>query len=277
MKKRMVLMLCGVVAAGMVSPVSATVITALGVDGDGGPTWRSTSDAKLAAFDPNADNAYGSSGYYCSVRDSGDIGNATVIQSLPAFIASVTVSYSPTPDTYNNVSLPYASPWYGKLDDPRLAIAPAVADMASHGIWSGGYTGKVKFFYVTLAQNVTFVLTTILNTHDGYAGQPHYSTEGVRVQTPDGGILADVSVAGYGLNTAADYAFFELSGRAGQVFEVRLDGLGADWNALCTSSGLGFEFVGEYSTPEPATLLILGLGLGGMLFRRTTARGARSF
>ena len=194
---------------------NAAAISHLGNYINYGDGWRSTGDPDkdggggVANSDPNGDNAWGSDGYYVARASA-------VASSLPAYITSVG-------DNRLGISNEVT------YDDATLAIANDVAD--APGVAFLNATPLI--FTFTLAQDATFVLTAIFDT----ATTPSYYVEGITVDGP----TASDDTTGLSGDETVDYAFFEVSGEAGDVFTVTV----ANSNSNYAMSGLGFEAVPE--------------------------------
>ena len=213
---------------------NAATIAHLGNYIDYGDGWRSTGDPDkdggggVAGSDPNGDNAWSSDGYY--VANQGALAS-----SLPGYIASVT-------DNRGGISSDALL-----FDDPTLSIAPVVSADIGGAFWQNAPVT----FTLTLAQDATFVISVIFDAHTN----PAYYIENIAVAGPG----ASDDTTGLTNDGTADYAFFEVSGNAGDVFTVTN---GTGFNAL---AGLGFEAV---PVPEPGTFALALLGLGLIGFRR---------
>jgi len=232
------------VAVSAESALAAT-ISYLGIDTTTGDAWRSTDTVKnvVTGADPNGDNAYGSDGYYVACRASGG-GAINIMSSLPSsYIQSVTAGRSS-----------WAAAYYAQLDDPSQAIGPNVANLPITGLWYADSTGYNDFFTVTLEKDASFVLTTILGT----SPSPGYAATGIRVTCSDS-VTESASIAvGDGVPA---YAFFKLSGAAGQTFTIALTG----GSGVGASSGIAFESV---PVPEPGTLATGLIGLLAYAWRK---------
>ena len=242
-----VIVVLGLVAFLTQSATAATV-TYLGVDTTTTDGWRTTDVSKSATFDPNGDNAYGSDGYYMShgVAPYGT-GGFTLDALLPSYVSSVVPSPAPV-FTYNSSS------FFAKMDDPAQPIGPApVSDLFSTGVWAVAGTADTKFFEVTLQDTATFLAGVIWNVD-----LTGWRTNQIKIIGPGGvsdqvtGLVAAVPV----IDTS--YAFFQLSGNAGDTFEVWMQQ--DDVSVGPGTSGLLFEEV-----PEPSVTVMLISGLVGLL------------
>lgn len=232
--------------------VAATTIEYLGTDTVTKEAWRSTGTSKAASVtgvigaDPNGDNAYGSDGYYVAWKNSDSFGpGADTLSSLPSsYISSVTALQA---GTYYNAG------GYAKLDDPSLAIASTVADLPAAGVWQTDAAGTFDFFTVTLAKDTTFVLTTILGTHDGVTS----NANAIKITSSDD--VTGVTQLITAPDTSPEYAFFKLTGKAGQTFTITLTGNTGNINT--TTTGIAFES----AVPEPSTTVMIISGVAGLL------------
>jgi hypothetical protein len=217
-------------------------VTYLGTDSTTSGAWRSTDVAKTATFDYDRDNAYGSDGYYVAYGMSAWTNPADVSSALPSYIESVTV---------DSALSSYGYEGYPKIDNPEETIGAGVADLPSTGIWNMVTSSQHDFFKIKLTTDKTFILTTILGTNTAGASQ-----------------ATAVTVAGTGVSDSAsyswsghpDYAFFNISGLAGDEFTVSL----TPGSTAASTSGIAFEASAPLSTPEPATCVscitaVLGL------------------
>jgi len=226
----------------------ATTIEWLGVDSTTGAGWRSTNvnlSGKLAQYDPNGDHAYGSDGYFVAWKNvvNSNGGGVDVLSSLPSsYIAGVEALRS---NSYYNSG-------YAKIDDPSQTIGENVADLPATGVWQTDAAGTFDFFKITLAKDATFVLTTLMGTHDQNISNANW----IKITSSDNavGVTQGLPTVGY----SPEYAFFKLSGKAGDTFTVTLTGNEGN-NNTCTS-GLAFE-----SVPEPSSIIMTILGLVGLL------------
>ena len=233
--------------------VAATTIEYLGTDTVTKEAWRSTATSKAASVtgvtgaDPNGDNAYGSDGYYVAWKDvtTGNGSGVDVKSSLPSsYISSVTGVRT---NTYYNAD------GYAKLDDPSLAIASTVDNLPSSGVWQTDAAGTFDFFTVTLAKDTTFVLTTILGNHDGVTS----NANAIKVTSSDDatGVTQLITAP----DASPEYAFFKLTGKAGQTFTITLTGNAGNVNT--TTAGIAFES----AVPEPSTTVMIISGIAGLL------------
>jgi len=236
------------IAAILAQSAAATTIEWLGLDSTTGAGWRSTNvnqSGKLAQYDPNGDHAYGSDGYYVAWKDVVNSNGAgvDVLSSLPSsYIAGV--------EALRNNS--YYNSGYAKIDDPSQTIGENVADLAATGVWQTDAAGTFDFFRITLAKDATFVLTTLLGTHDQNTANANW----IKITSS-----SDATGVTQGLPTVGnspEYAFFKLSGKAGDTFTVTLTG--NEGNNNTCSSGLGFEQV-----PEPSAIVMTVFGLASLL------------
>lgn len=172
--------------------------------------------AKTAAFDPDGDQAYGSDGYYCTYRASGT-GASTAIKALPSYITSV---------AYNTASI-YAVTSYSALDNPQLALSSDVANMGATGsFYYNTASGYMQMFTIVLATNADFLLSAIVDVQSGY------SPTKIKVVGPGN----ESEVTGLTANLIADFAFFRITGGAGDTFVVWMEA-----TVRPGSAGLGFE------------------------------------
>jgi hypothetical protein len=225
----------------------AATIGYLGLDSTTGAAWRSTSTTKTAAYDPDGDGVYGSDGYYIAGGNWREIKSA-----LPDYIGSVTAAHTGETDgTYYATGADSAPNGYGSLDDPSQAIASTVADLSLTGLWQANAIGESSFFTITLKEDATFVLTTILGTHNDGRG----NASAIKVTGPDS-VTRSATILP--ITTAfAEYAFFKLSGKKDDSFTVSLTDNG--WQS--TSSGIAFET----ALPEPSATMMLISAAGGLL------------
>ena len=236
------------IAAVLAQSAAATTIEWLGLDSTTFAGWRSTDvnqAGKLAQYDPNGDHVYGSDGYYVAWKNVTE-GNGSAVDiksSLPStYIAGVEALRD---NSYYNSG-------YAKIDDPSQTITSTVADLPATGVWQTDAAGTFDFFKITLANDAAFVLTTILGTHD----QSTANANAITITSSDDatGVTQSLAAVGY----APEYAFFKLSGKAGDTFTVTLIG-NAGNNNTCTS-GIAFEKV-----PEPSTTVMIISGIAGLL------------
>lgn len=234
-----------VVAGGLAQTAFAATITHVGEDQDTGVNWRVDTTDKPDTFDPDGDDIYGSDGwawakspYTGSSPFSG--GDATIVASLPSYIASVG----------NNGGTFWAFNYtdFGTANDPTT---PSTFE-GNAGQVQGGET-----WTFTLAEDVTFLVGIIANTHNSASQNP--TAIGIRQTNGD---MTDPGTVAYasGLSvTEVSYAFFQISGSAGDAFVVYGSNGGS---ATANATGLSFEAV-----PEPTSHALLGLGglclLGG--------------
>ena len=209
-----------ILAIGIVAPVAADTVTHLGNAIDFGDGWRSTNEFKAtpANSDPDGDNAWGTDGYYVAR-------GATLASSLPGYITSV---------TDNRQGLAVDSVLF---DDPALPIAPDVSPDLGGAFWQNGPIT----FTVTLAQDATFVITVIFDIATSV-----YDVNAITVAGPT---ASDDTTTGT-TNDNVDYAFFEVSGNAGQSFTVTCNHAVAN----VALAGLGFEAV-PAAASTPGTLI----------------------
>ena len=219
--------------------VQGGTVTYLGQDTSTRPDWRTATVAKPAPYDPNGDDVYGSDGYYVAFW-SGSGSAIAVQQSIPDYLSSV------IPDLPST----YGSGGYALLNDPSAGTQPT---NAAAGLWHTGTTTEIDLFDFTLAEDVSFVLGVIHDTHDQ---QVNYNLTEMRVRQGNGSAdsgaqsIASASRIPY-------YQFFAISGVAGDTFIV--SGNGAAGHVTVT--GLTFEKV-----PEPSTFILSALGLLGLAF-----------
>ena len=199
----------------------------LGLDLQTSAEWRSRRVPKSGRFDPNGDSVFGSDGYVIACKPAttqpryGDF--ATVVSSLPPYISSVAVM----PGIRSCFSDSFAA-----LDYPSLPILQEAPKMGITGLWLHDGAGNRKFFTITLARNTSFVLTTIVGTHnDNNSNAVQVGVTGPDKQTKWSDKLWAIG--------HAQHVFFRLSGNAGDSFTICLVG----GEKAATISGLAFEAV----------------------------------
>ncbi|MHB1158022.1 MAG: PEP-CTERM sorting domain-containing protein [Phycisphaerales bacterium] len=242
----------GLAAIGLFAvSAQAATITYLGGDAATGPDWNTASVAKPAAFDPNADNKYGSDGYNLSYR-TGTTDNATLryVISLPAYIASVT--HVVGVGTWGS-----SSSGYPLVDDPTGADANTGLRLRSN-------TANLEqdYLVITLAQNADFVMG-VTSTQGRWVDV--FSTGRLRQTvggSADTGLVDLVSTPVDPVtnpSSKALYDFFRINGSAGDVliFSAKHDFSGFQAGTF----GVTFEAI-----PEPASLGLMALG-GLMMVR----------
>lgn len=220
----------------------AAVITTLGSDTTTGADWRDASVAKPIAFDPNGDNIYGSDGYFMGTYPGSNGFDTTILQSTPSYLSSLSTAYAiPVSNKY------YSSSAYSFFDDPT-----------STGEVRGTlfYTDEAHFTF-TLGEATDFVLTVLVGKNGSDA-----PTSVTINQTVGGSATATFNFPGN--NPVSEYVFFDIAALSGDVFEVVKAGGSQDG-----ITGVGFEVI-----PEPASLVLVGMG-GSLILgrRRTTERG----
>lgn len=234
-------------AAFAASPVLAGTATYLGRDANIGPGWRSTSVAKNPLFDSDGDGAYGSFGYYLPISN-GSAGSVTIDSQLPAYISAVTP----------NALYGETNGFLQMADDPTQPISANVSDITLGYIF-GGNVAEADFLSITLAQPITFTLGIILDHHTnvGYAGSATaYTPNDIRIRQTIGGTgdsgyinMSDVR------NGVIDFAFFSISGNAGDQFTIS-----GTQNGGWSNMGIaGITF--ETPVPEPSTITLYLFGL----------------
>lgn len=221
----------------------AATITYLGQDTSTHADWRTATVDKPFPFDQNGDDIYGSDGYHMAIW-SGSGSAILEREDLPSYIDSTDPLLAGT----------YAHGGYAPINDPAELVQPT---NVAAGLWYQGGTNEQKLFDFTLAQDATFVLGIISNTHN-VGDEYNLTAVGVEpavVTNPD--LIPINSTA-----REAFYEFFLVSGNAGEEFTVWGQGPGS---AIVT--GLTFE-----SVPEPSGLALLMLGLPGLTIRRSRQR-----
>ena len=116
-------------------------------------TWRSTSDPKVAAFDPDGDNAYGTDGY-AIVNDGTSNGSSMqLLDGTPAYISLT-----------GQTGMEWSHHVYPDLDNATQPISGTVADL-----WAPGVAYNVNSLPATIsfsaAASTDFILTVVA-AHD---------------------------------------------------------------------------------------------------------------
>ena len=188
-------------------------ITIVGIDIETNDAWRTTDVVKPLG---DADNVYGTDGYFIAQGPNGDPINL----SPPPY---ATVDLVPGKG-YEGVG---AEAHQSSFDDVSQAPGPGpIPDLVCGDYWANsGPTGtEDEFFTITLTQDVTFRLGVITDcTPDNPPGLLFESAVGVRVLGPDGVDSGIVDVAGPNeewRNADVDYVLFDIKGSAGDVYTV---------------------------------------------------------
>lgn len=241
----------------LLSVASATIgysasISVLGVDSGTADAWRTSTVAKPFG---DLDNIYGSDGYYIAQYPNGSPNNV----SQPA---------------YGTIGLVAGRGYEGSgaeahqssFDDVLAAGPGPVPDLVAGDYWVGNNVHHTEndFFTLTLSQPGTFLMGVISDvTPPNPPGLIWESSDGVRITGPGGLDSGVVDLQGT-RDALPDYALFQLSGDAGDVFTVW--GRNHFENGAWDANALGGVFLDPI--PEPSVPVLGVLGCLGLFLRR---------
>lgn len=235
---------------------SAATITFIGADVDLGSGWRTASVPKT---DPAHTNVLGQGGWYVT---------GTSITGVPGDVNHVTPSYFSSMDM--------TAPEYGgngsyaSIDDPNTtpgATPSAVLSGTKNPFPGTNNYGQDLSFTVNSSVPAVFQVAVMVDNLDNAA----YNSNGMEVVGPAaigttyGAVNFNATPTLY--DRVPDWLYFTISGaKNGDTFTV--DGLGGPNGCACAGA---FAFDTVSSTPEPATLGLMGVFAAGFLARRRRA------
>jgi len=246
---------------------SAATVTYVGEDATSNDRWRTTDHLK--PLDADADNAYGTDGYFVAIEGSGD--------ATPdyASVTIVAVLGGPWPGPSN----PEINPEFqAPFDDPALTGPGDVPDIVAGDWWiEPPQSPESDYFSIELTEDARFRLGVIADQTDLYeparsdpnwawaANVLYESPREVRVRAfdqsggpGDSGMINTLGPDEEWRNGDVDYFFFDISGQQGDIFIV--SGLNDPrWPAIAMA-GVTFDTI-----PEPSTLILLAMGAVALL------------
>ena len=201
--------------ARVVVNVPGTSVTSVGIDETTDDAWRSSDIVK--PFD-DADNIYGTDGYFIAQLPDGDPGN-----SLDPPYATVALSGGLMYE-----GAPNAGAHQAVFDDVLQTGPGDVPDLICGDYWVNAQpnvTGtETEFFTITMTESATFRLGVITDqTPDNPPGLLWEAARSVRITGSNGadtGLVDAVGPAEEWRNADVDYVLFDISGATGDVFTV---------------------------------------------------------
>lgn len=243
-----------------------------GANNDEIDQWRSTDQAKT--FDIDGDNVYGTAGYILFATDVvGNTTGGTAPQNVDpfAFVSGAKKTLSSVPGylsftvvtaTATGVASGYG---YRVVDDPTLTPGVSVGDVQSGSILRGTAIGtEAAFFDITIGDAFPvggIRLGFIFRNTDAYDGA-------FRIEQTVGGAESLSFTQSSAATPELQMAFFDITNAAqGDVFRfygVKNIGSGGNQNANVLLGGVSIDAI-----PEPTAALLSGIGLLGLLARRS--------
>jgi hypothetical protein len=237
----------------MLSGVASASVIYVGGDLTSGGAWRTSSTAKTQDIDGN--NIYGSDGYY--------------IVGSPATVAPPTGLFTATPSYVSSMS------HFGNLyagGHQLVSIYQTVDNPSVAGSMNSGLLYVSSFeddeddlFQFTLVANASFRFGVLVDNADFLDISPSSLRLRQTVGGPsNSGLISTASNA----NLSNDWYFFDVTGVAGDEFVLSGINWFNDSNFGDTSGIGGVVFDSPAGVPEPATLFLCSLALGGLALRK---------
>jgi hypothetical protein len=202
--------------AGVIVRAPGSGITIVGVDESTNDAWRSSDIEKPFG---DADNIYGTDGYFIAQFPNGDLRNRVE----PSFATVQLIGGI----NYEGVG---AELHQAAFDDVTNTGPGDVPDLVCGDYWlySGPTGTEDDFFTITLTEDASFRLGVITDTTPDTAGHPTdnllwEASVGVRVSGSNGadsGLVDAIGPNEEWRDADVDYVLFDISGSAGDVFTV---------------------------------------------------------